>query len=73
MTRELDNAIAHRPAIWDERVPDSDACVVALVDHPRVKPSTVAALIEAYGEQRAELVRPCHRGLRGHPYLSGRP
>jgi CTP:molybdopterin cytidylyltransferase MocA len=45
------------------------AAVVALVDHPRVAPATVAALIAAWQGSDATLVRPVHDGRHGHPYL----
>ncbi|NOY93629.1 MAG: nucleotidyltransferase family protein [Deltaproteobacteria bacterium] len=46
-----------------------DALVVSLVDHPRVSPATVAALLDAYRYEPAELLRPSHAGRRGHPIL----
>lgn len=46
-----------------------EAALVSLVDHPRVSPSTVRALIDAWRERGAEVVRPRHAGRCGHPYL----
>jgi len=43
--------------------------VASLVDHPRVAPATVAALLQAYRTEPSELLRPMHRGRRGHPIL----
>ena len=43
--------------------------MASLVDHPRVAPATVAALLDAYRESPAELLRPVHAGRRGHPIL----
>lgn len=51
---------------------EHEAMVVALVDHPRVRPSTVAALIGAHARVRASLARPRYRGAHGHPYLIDR-
>lgn len=51
---------------------DARAAVVALVDHPRVRPATVAMLVEAWRWNGAALVRPAVRGRRGHPYLLDR-
>jgi molybdenum cofactor cytidylyltransferase len=52
--------------------PGVPAVVVALVDHPFVRPSTVRALIEAWQRTRAPVVRPCVRGRHGHPVVFGR-
>lgn len=49
-----------------------DAAVVALVDHPRVAPATVRALVEAWRASGEELVRPRCDGRTGHPYLVAR-
>ncbi|MEB2311986.1 MAG: NTP transferase domain-containing protein [Sorangiineae bacterium] len=43
-----------------------DAALVALVDQPRVRADTIAALLGAPG---APLVRPVYAGARGHPIL----
>jgi len=48
------------------------AAVVALLDHPRVAPTTVAALIGAWRDGDATLVRPVYEGRHGHPYLVDR-
>jgi molybdenum cofactor cytidylyltransferase len=42
------------------------------VDHPRVRPETVATLVEALREGEAPLVLPTYEGARGHPALFGR-
>lgn len=42
------------------------------VDHPRVRPETVALLVEAWGSQDAPLAIPVHEGKHGHPALLGR-
>ena len=39
------------------------------VDHPRVRPDTVAALLAAFDQTGAPIVRPAHRGRPGHPVL----
>ena len=49
-----------------------DAAVVSLVDHPRVRAETVAALIARWRETRAAVVRPTHAGESGHPFLVAR-
>jgi molybdenum cofactor cytidylyltransferase len=42
------------------------------VDHPMVRPETVAALLEAArGDEAAALTVPIHRGKRGHPAVFG--
>jgi CTP:molybdopterin cytidylyltransferase MocA len=39
------------------------------VDHPRVEPSTVAALIHAFAATRAPVTVPVFEGRSGHPVL----
>jgi putative nucleotidyltransferase with HDIG domain len=39
------------------------------VDVPLVRPSTLAALIAAFGESTAQVCHPCFDGRRGHPPL----
>ena len=46
---------------------EADAAVVALVDHPSVRPDTVAALLAAQG--KGAVLQPEYRGRRGHPFL----
>ena len=42
------------------------------VDHPRVRSATVSALLTAFQESGAPIVRPVHEGRPGHPVLFGR-
>ncbi len=49
---------------------DADAAVVALVDHPSVRPETVAALLGARGQ--GAVLQPEYGGRRGHPFLIDR-
>jgi molybdenum cofactor cytidylyltransferase len=49
-----------------------DAVLVALVDQPSLRASTVAALVSAFEESRAPVVRPVWRGQRGHPVVFAR-
>lgn len=48
---------------------DVDAVVVLPVDHPRVRPATVQALIAAWADDPEALARPVHDGEPGHPTL----
>lgn len=48
---------------------DVDAAVVALVDHPGVRPETVAALLRAHAQAPAALLQPEYQGRRGHPFV----
>ena len=43
------------------------------VDHPRVRPETVANLVERFLDSSAPLVLPVHGGARGHPALIRHP
>lgn len=45
------------------------AAVVLPVDHPLVRPDTVAALLEAHRTNPSAIVRPVHEGRPGHPTL----
>ena len=47
----------------------AEAVVVLPVDHPMVKPATVAALILGFRASAAPVVRPIHEGKPGHPVL----
>ncbi|GMV05594.1 MAG: 4-diphosphocytidyl-2C-methyl-D-erythritol synthase [Gemmatimonadota bacterium] len=51
---------------------DADALALLPVDHPLVRPETVAALVDAWRSGGAPLVLPVHQGKRGHPALLGR-
>lgn len=46
---------------------DVEAVAVLPVDHPRVRPSTVAALLGAWRSATDAVVRPVHQGDPGHP------
>ena len=47
----------------------AEAVVVLPVDHPMVKARTVMALIAAYRDSAAPIVRPVYQGKAGHPVL----
>ncbi len=49
-----------------------DALVVALVDHPRVSPATVRALLAAARETGAGVIRPRFGERKGHPFVLAR-
>lgn len=48
------------------------AALVALVDHPSVRRTTVTALLDGWQKSRAALVRPTFLGRGGHPLLLAR-
>jgi len=47
------------------------AAIVLPVDHPLVRPATVAALINAFQTRGAPIVRPTCQGRHGHPVVFG--
>ncbi|HOU53279.1 MAG TPA: NTP transferase domain-containing protein [Myxococcota bacterium] len=47
----------------------ADGLLVFPVDHPEVRPGTVAALIEAFQCDPGSLWRPCLEGRPGHPAI----
>lgn len=47
--------------------PDVDGVALCPVDHPLVRPETVAELFEAFVAGDAPVVLPLHEGRRGHP------
>lgn len=51
---------------------EADAVLVVLGDQPFVSPSTIDALIEAYGRTTAKVVVPVCRGRRGNPVVFDR-
>jgi len=52
--------------------PDLAGLLVTLVDIPRVRPATVAALIRAWRMSRAPIVRPALGARHGHPVIFDR-
>lgn len=48
---------------------DVDGVALCPVDHPLVRPETVAELVDAFAEGDAPVVLPLHDGRRGHPTL----
>lgn len=52
--------------------PGVAAIVVALVDHPLVKPETVSRLVDTWLRVGAPVVRPVHGGRHGHPIVFAR-
>lgn len=62
-------ALEHVGTAW----PGAEAAVVSLIDHPAVRPATVAALLAAARQPAAPaIVLPAHRGRRGHPVVFAR-
>jgi molybdenum cofactor cytidylyltransferase len=53
-----------------QSAPNVSGAMVALVDHPRVRPATVRALLAAAREDGIAV--PRHGGRRGHPVVFGR-
>jgi molybdenum cofactor cytidylyltransferase len=62
----LRRALPHLPA-------DGAGALVLPVDHPTVSPDTVRALIAAFRDDGALIVRPLYRSVPGHPTLFARP
>lgn len=54
------------------RAIEGRAVVMSLVDHPRVSPRTVRALLDVHRATDAWVVRPRFGGRRGHPLLLDR-
>lgn len=52
--------------------PDLAGVLVTLVDIPRVRPATVAALVQAWRRSRAPIVRPAIGARHGHPVIFDR-
>lgn len=52
--------------------PEARGVAFLPVDHPRVRPETVALLVETCLSTEAPLVLPTLRGRRGHPAIFGR-
>ena len=51
---------------------DVDACVLALVDMPLVRPETVRAITAGFAQSDAEVLAPRHGDRHGHPILLDR-
>jgi molybdenum cofactor cytidylyltransferase len=51
-------------------VPDEcEGVLIALGDHPTIRPTWIGELIQRYRQTSASIVVPVHRGRRGHPIL----
>lgn len=48
---------------------NAQACVLALVDQPRIAPNVIDRIIETYEEARPLIVIPTFEGRNGHPIL----
>ncbi len=55
----------------EEHAPETPGALVALVDHPAVRPETYAALVRAARApaRQVEIALPTHHGRRGHPLV----
>jgi molybdenum cofactor cytidylyltransferase len=53
----------------DEVSDTARACVIALVDQPRIEPETIDRLIETYQRDASLVVIPSYRQKSGHPIL----
>ena len=55
------------------RLPNHIAAIlVMLADQPMVEPDTINQLLEAYWQQKSDLIAPAFKGRRGNPVLIGR-
>lgn len=52
--------------------PSSEAALILLVDQPRLEPTVVASLVEAYDAGWGEVIVPSYQMRRGHPMLIDR-
>jgi molybdenum cofactor cytidylyltransferase len=62
-------------SIWaglDARASDAEGLLMTLVDVPMVASSTVSAVVDAWRQARAPIVRPVVDGRRGHPVVFDR-
>lgn len=66
---QLSSLLAGLAAVDD---PQLEAILVTLVDVPLVRPDTVAAIITAWRETRAPIVRPVDGDRHGHPVVFDR-
>ncbi|MCC0804693.1 nucleotidyltransferase family protein [Methylobacterium sp. W2] len=58
-----------------DAVPEASAVIVMLGDMPRIRPSHLASLVEAFlaADPAPAAIVPVHRGVRGNPVLLHRP
>lgn len=66
---QLSSLLVGLAAVEDDRL---EAALVTLVDVPLVQPTTVAALMRAWRETGAAIVRPARGDEHGHPVLFDR-
>lgn len=66
---QLSSLLAGLAAVDD---PQLEAILVTLVDVPLVRPASVAAIVAAWRESRAPIVRPVNGEQHGHPVIFDR-
>ncbi len=66
---QLSSLLAGLAAVDD---PQLEAVLVTLVDVPLVRPETVAAIVHAWRQSRAPIVRPVDGDRHGHPVIFDR-
>lgn len=66
---QLSSLLAGLAAVED---PQLEAILVTLVDVPLVRPASVAAIVAAWRESRAPIVRPVNGEQHGHPVIFDR-
>lgn len=75
LVRNPDPVRGQLSSIWaglDARAPDTEGLLMTLVDVPMVEASTVSAVVDAWRNSRAPIVRPIVDGRRGHPVIFDR-
>lgn len=58
-----------RAALVHLRAYETEGMLLAPVDHPAVKPATIAALLAAFDRHPQAIVIPVWKGRRGHPVI----
>ncbi|MEA3507186.1 MAG: nucleotidyltransferase family protein [Elusimicrobiota bacterium] len=56
----------------NELSPETDAVMMALIDHPQVKTDTIKKLIKVFRDKVPDIVLPQYRGRGGHPVIFSR-
>jgi len=75
LVRNPDPARGQLSSIWtalDACPPDAAGVLMTLVDVPMITSQTVQAVVAAWQESRAPVVRPIVAGRRGHPVIFDR-
>ena len=64
-----ESGMVHSVLLGINHFKDSSAIVIFPVDHPTVKPETLASLIKVFSENTSSIIKPRFKNQSGHPII----